>query len=142
MAAAEMKEKGRKECSSSVRVDVIIPAFFPSYSDYKSTRGHSHPHLSTALPLRFVIRLGGNTIDALARASLLYAVQHLKSPLVVVLGHEKCGAVTAALQPEEELVDAPGDIKTLVRNIKSKCNCSFLPPHPPPLSLVLALLSS
>jgi len=68
----------------------------------------------------FVIRLAGNTVDALARASLLYAVLHLQSPLVLVLGHEKCGAVTAALQPDEALADAPGDIKTLVRNIKSK----------------------
>jgi len=47
-------------------------------------------------------------------------VLHLQSPLVLVLGHEKCGAVTAALQPDEALTDAPGDIKTLVRNIKSK----------------------
>lgn len=128
MAAAEMKEKGRKECSSSVRVDVIIPAFFPSYSDYKSTRGHPHPHLSTALPLRFVIRLAGNTIDALARASLLYAVQHLHSPLVVVLGHEKCGAVTAALQPPEALAEAPRDIKTLVKKIQSGIECALLEP--------------
>ena len=70
--------------------------------------------------LSFVIRLAGNTVDALARASLLYAVLHLQSPLVVVLGHEKCGAVTAALQPDEALVDAPGDIKTLVKDSKSK----------------------
>lgn len=76
----------------------------------------------------FVIRLAGNTVDALARASLLYAVQHLQSPLVVVLGHEKCGAVTAALQPEEELVDAPGDIKTLVRNIKRGIECELIDP--------------
>jgi len=47
-------------------------------------------------------------------------VLHLQSPLVLVLGHEKCGAVTAALQPDEALTDAPGDIKTLIRNIKSK----------------------
>jgi carbonic anhydrase len=49
----------------------------------------------------FVIRLAGNTVDALARASLLYAVLHLGAPLVVVMGHEACGAVTAALQPDE-----------------------------------------
>jgi len=75
---------------------------------------------SPPLFFSFVIRLAGNTVDALARASLLYAVLHLQSPLVVVLGHEKCGAVTAALQPDEALAGAPGDIKTLVRNIQSK----------------------
>ncbi|EWM29063.1 carbonic anhydrase [Nannochloropsis gaditana] len=76
----------------------------------------------------FVIRLAGNTIDALARASLLYAVQHLHSPLVVVLGHEKCGAVTAALQPPEALAEAPRDIKTLVKKIQSGIECALLEP--------------
>lgn len=57
-------------------------------------------------------------MDALARASLLYAVLHLQAPLVVVLGHESCGAVTAALAPEEKTKAVPGDIKALIQNIK------------------------
>ena len=57
-------------------------------------------------------------MDALARASLLYAVLNLEAPLVVVLGHESCGAVTAALAPEEKTKAAPGDIKALIQNIK------------------------
>lgn len=74
----------------------------------------------------FVIRLAGNTVDSLARASLLYAVLHLGSPLVVVMGHEKCGAVTAALQPAEAHKDAPEDIKALVTNIASGISCDML----------------
>lgn len=66
----------------------------------------------------FVIRLAGNTVDALARASILYAIQHLGAPLVVVMGHQNCGAVKAALCPDEALVNEPGDIKTLVAHIK------------------------
>ena len=46
----------------------------------------------------FVIRVAGNIIDADVVGSISYAVRHLKTRLVVVMGHEKCGAVTAALQ--------------------------------------------
>jgi carbonic anhydrase len=45
----------------------------------------------------FVIRVAGNTADRLALGSIEYALEHLHSPLLVVLGHDKCGAVNAAL---------------------------------------------
>jgi carbonic anhydrase len=44
----------------------------------------------------FVIRNAGNIADRTALGSIEYAVEHLKSRLVVVCGHGKCGAVTAA----------------------------------------------
>lgn len=44
----------------------------------------------------FIIRLAGNVVDDFAIASVEYAVEHLHTPLVVVLGHECCGAVTAS----------------------------------------------
>jgi carbonic anhydrase len=46
----------------------------------------------------FVVRVAGNIVDDIVAASLEYAAEHLRVPLVVVLGHESCGAVTAALQ--------------------------------------------
>jgi len=45
----------------------------------------------------FVIRTAGNVAGPLEIGSLEYAVIHLKSPLVVVLGHQHCGAVRAAV---------------------------------------------
>ena len=45
----------------------------------------------------FVVRVAGNTADALGLGSIDYAVHLLKCPLVMVLGHSKCGAVTAAV---------------------------------------------
>ena len=45
----------------------------------------------------FVIRVAGNVIDPVALGSVEYAVEHLGSPLVVVLGHQGCGAVKAAV---------------------------------------------
>ncbi|MBT9586289.1 carbonic anhydrase [bacterium] len=45
----------------------------------------------------FVVRVAGNTVDLNVAASIDYAYLHTGSRLVVVLGHENCGAVTAAL---------------------------------------------
>jgi carbonic anhydrase len=45
----------------------------------------------------FVVRIAGNVISPEVMGSLQYAAQHLHTPLFVVLGHEGCGAVQAAL---------------------------------------------
>jgi len=45
----------------------------------------------------FVIRVAGNVVDAIGLGSIEYAAMHLQVPLVVVMGHERCGAVTAAI---------------------------------------------
>jgi carbonic anhydrase len=45
----------------------------------------------------FVIRIAGNVVDDGALASIEYAVEHLGAQLIVVLGHERCGAVAAVV---------------------------------------------
>jgi len=45
----------------------------------------------------FVVRVSGNVADDIGIASIEYAVEHLGSRLIVVLGHERCGALTAAV---------------------------------------------
>jgi len=45
----------------------------------------------------FVVRSAGNVPDNVVLGSLEYGLLHLKAPLLVVLGHSKCGAVTAAI---------------------------------------------
>jgi len=62
----------------------------------------------------FVIRTAGNLVDDYALGSIEYAVDHLGARLIVVLGHERCGAVTAALGS----ASAPGHINSLVRDIQ------------------------
>ena len=49
----------------------------------------------------FVIRTAGNVADPVALGSIEYAVAHIHSPLLVVLGHQKCGAVSAACSGEK-----------------------------------------
>ena len=46
----------------------------------------------------FVVRVAGNSISPEVAGSLQYAAVHLGTPLLVVLGHEGCGAITAALE--------------------------------------------
>jgi carbonic anhydrase len=62
----------------------------------------------------FVIRTAGEVVDAVALGSIEYAVEHLGSPLIVVLGHERCGAVSAAVAGGE----APGHIADIVKAIE------------------------
>lgn len=46
----------------------------------------------------FVIRVAGNTFDPIILGSIEYAAEHLGTPLIMVLGHERCGAVTATVK--------------------------------------------
>ncbi|HNQ62582.1 MAG TPA: carbonic anhydrase [Syntrophorhabdaceae bacterium] len=61
----------------------------------------------------FVIRVAGNIVDDVALGSVEYAVDHLGTKLVIVLGHGNCGAVTATVQGGE----AHGHIGSIVRTI-------------------------
>ncbi len=58
----------------------------------------------------FVVRDAGNIATQTDIGSIEYAVDHLGTHLVVVLGHSKCGAVTAAVEGGE----APPNIKAIV----------------------------
>ena len=49
----------------------------------------------------FVIRVAGNVLDDIILGTIEYAVEHMHVPLIMVLGHDKCGAVTAAVQGVE-----------------------------------------
>ena len=66
----------------------------------------------------FVIRNAGNIVDEEVLGSIEYAVEHLETPLVVVMGHTSCGAVTATCQGG----DLPGHILDLAKRIKPSIN--------------------
>ena len=50
----------------------------------------------------FVVRIAGNVVEAGTLGSIEYAIRHLKTRVVVVMGHEGCGAVQAAMLNEAE----------------------------------------
>lgn len=64
----------------------------------------------------FVIRTAGNLVGGLEIGSVEYAVEHLQVPLIVVLGHEQCGAIKAFVDGSE----TPGHIKDIVDLIKAE----------------------
>ncbi len=83
----------------------------------------------------FVIRVAGNVIDSHQLGSIEYAAEHLGTGLIVVLGHDHCGAVDAALNHEpdgyikfitDEIVKAIGDekdeFKACCLNVKHSCD--------------------
>jgi carbonic anhydrase len=65
----------------------------------------------------FVVRVAGNVVSHEIAGSLQYAGVHLQTPLFVVLGHEGCGAVSAALQTKHEGAQHRSRIQILVDNI-------------------------
>ncbi len=62
----------------------------------------------------FDIRIAGNFLDDVVLGNMEYAAVELGVPLLVILGHERCGAVKAALDNQA----VPGHISTLVAAIK------------------------
>ncbi len=65
----------------------------------------------------FVIRTAGHTLDRAVTGSIEFGAAELKIPLILVLGHERCGAVKATIELLEGSGEAPGDIAMLVEAI-------------------------
>ena len=75
----------------------------------------------------FVVRTAGNIADDIALGSLEYGAEHLGVKLIVVLGHERCGAVDATVKGGA----APGHIATLVEAIRPAVEQSKANPGDP-----------
>jgi carbonic anhydrase len=70
----------------------------------------------------FVVRTAGNVADPMVLASFEYAAEHLGARLLIVLGHERCGAVSAAVAggeaPSENLKALLGEISPSVEKLR------------------------
>ena len=65
----------------------------------------------------FVIRVAGNIVDDVVLGSIQFAVAEFGVAAIMVLGHERCGAVIAALDVAENSTVLPGSISALVEPI-------------------------
>ena len=65
----------------------------------------------------FIVRVAGNVISPEVMGTLQYAAVHLRTPLFLVLGHEGCGAVQAALARRLEGAQEPSRIDLLLQRI-------------------------
>jgi carbonic anhydrase len=66
----------------------------------------------------FVVRAAGESADPMGIGSLEYAVEHLGSVVIVVLGHQSCGAVTAACSGEKMTTS---NLEAVVEPIEGSC---------------------
>jgi carbonic anhydrase len=66
----------------------------------------------------FIVRVAGNVISAEIMGTVQYAGLHLRTPLFVVLGHEGCGAVEAALAATQHNVVHPERIAVLLQSVQ------------------------
>lgn len=72
----------------------------------------------------FILRVAGNIADPLELGSMEYAVEHFHTPLIVVLGHQKCGAVDATLQAVNSGTTPPAHLADLVAAIRPAVEAS------------------
>jgi carbonic anhydrase len=70
----------------------------------------------------FVVRTAGNVADGVALGSIDYAVEHLDIPVIVVLGHRSCGAVTAALEAREKGLHPHGNVVEVLKLVMPAVN--------------------
>jgi carbonic anhydrase len=61
----------------------------------------------------FVVRTAGEVVDEVGLGSIEYAVEHLATHLIVVLGHQHCGAVSAAVAGATETGDIPNVLRAI-----------------------------
>ncbi len=66
----------------------------------------------------FMVRLAGNFLSDYGLASMEYCVEFLDVPLLMVLGHTHCGAVSAAIQVVQDREDLPGRMFVLIDAIE------------------------
>ena len=67
----------------------------------------------------FVVRVAGNVVEPTTLGSIEYGVEHLHTPLVIILGHESCGAVKATLEAKGK---PEGNIGAILKKIMPAVN--------------------
>lgn len=65
----------------------------------------------------FIVRNAGNTLCASSLGSLEFAVSHLEVPLIVVMGHEACGALQAAVSLTREQRKFSGNVGKVLHSL-------------------------
>ena len=74
----------------------------------------------------FVVRDAGNIVDELSLGSIEYAVEHLHAKLLIVLGHESCGAVAAAVSGEKmPTKNLRAIVETITPAFESSSECTI-----------------
>lgn len=106
----DLSDAKRKELSKGQKPSAIVVTCSDSRVSPELLFDHSIGDV-------FVVRTAGNVVDKIALGSIEYAAEHLHSPLVYVLGHEKCGAVKATLDTIEAKGKPEGNIGAILEKV-------------------------
>jgi carbonic anhydrase len=106
------------DTSNSRRLELAKgQAPFVAYVSCSDSRVPPEVLFGRGLGEMFIVRNAGNTVDTVALGSIEFAVGVLGVPLVVVMGHEACGAVKAAMDVVDKNAKFPGSIGTMIEPI-------------------------
>src|SRR6476620_12432027 len=75
-----------------------------------------------SLGVIFLVRTAGEVVDDVVVGSIEYALEHLGTRLIVVLGHQRCGAVSAAVSGATETGDIPDVLKAILPAVEETKN--------------------
>ncbi len=134
---AYQKEINSGDISADIRHRTLTQGQYPFAVIVSCSDSRVIPEyvFNTGIGELFVIRVAGNVIDDHQLGSIEYAVEHLEVKLVVVLGHNHCGAVDAAIHHDpdgyvkfitDEILKAVGeekdDYKACCLNVRRSVN--------------------
>lgn len=110
-----VKHKQTHPDESALRLQQVAKAQTPFATVLSCSDSRVPPELlfDQGLGDLFVIRVAGNIVDDAVLGSIEFSAAELNVPLVMVLGHERCGAVSAAVKHTQ----VPGHISTLTNAI-------------------------
>lgn len=111
-----VQDKRRNPHQSRLRLAEIATGQYPfaSILSCADSRVPAEMVFDVGLGDLFVVRIAGNVVSPRVMGSLEYSTKILGSQLIVILGHERCGAVTAAVRN----TPVDGEIGTFVADIK------------------------
>ena len=84
----------------------------------------------------FIVRVAGNVVEPTTLGSIEYGAEHLHTPLLVILGHESCGAVKATLEAKGK---PEGNIGAIIKKIMPAVNAAKKAKKDPDETLNLAV---
>jgi carbonic anhydrase len=106
--------------SDSFQRRALIMQQYPSVAILSCSDSRVPPEVIFDLGLgeMFVIRVAGNCFDRTTTASMEYAVCHVGVKVILIMGHEGCGAIKAAAMSEQNISKEPESLCTMLKMIK------------------------
>ena len=122
LIAGNARFRRGEACSPTIQRDILVhlargQAPFATILGCSDSRVPPELIFDAGIGALFVVRVAGNVLSPEVRGSMQYAGVHLDTPLFVVLGHEDCGAVRAALDAQLHGAQQRSHIQILVDDI-------------------------